>query len=61
MTRREHRISTIKDKIAVLDRMIKQEPVRNARYQKLCDRRDSWEERLVLAEIGPLKVYSKAE
>jgi len=62
MTRKE-RIAKIQKRIAEIDRKINRFPDRitvSAALAKLYDRRDRWEERLVQAEVGPLKVYSRA-
>lgn len=61
MTRLEQRIASIRLKIHKLDREIRFAGnfVTNTAIERLMERRDLWEERLVQAECGPLKVYSR--
>lgn len=66
MTRHEKRIKNIRKRITQIDREIEKLPpakpfqtALNRKLNKLYDRRDSWEERLVQAELGTPQIYSR--
>lgn len=49
----------IKERIKAIDAKLRLPSCRGAKAERLQDSRDRWEERLVLAELGTPKVYSR--